>query len=223
MGDRVAKSGTRGESPAAQPSLTLLFCGVLAHPWAPRIPPRYEARVSGFRLFGPSPFFIAKAFDIVGAGGSLLAAAWLVSSSQFEVAKLLCVQSRSCPGITFAFTQKMPDQHRQFASRCNSRHVLTAPGAHAQKESAKRSGRPRGRPSGFDQHAASMSAALLGDPSVVGGSRSRLPDAWVKAKITHELFRRFEPARVSDRGYDCQRDDHVDAGDGHDLFGAAVF
>ena len=70
---------------------------------------------------------------------------------------------------------------------------------------------------------AGMPAALLGDAAMMGRSRSRLPDAWVKAKIADQLFRRLEPAGVADRGHDCQRDDHVDARDGHDALGAAVF
>ena len=50
-----------------------------------------------------------------------------------------------------------------------------------------------------------------------------MPDAWVKAEIADELFRRLEPAGVADRGHDGQRHDHVDARNGHDALGAAVF
>ena len=46
--------------------------------------------------------------------------------------------------------------------------MLTAPGAHALKEGAQRARHARRRPRRLHQHAAGVTASLLGDPPMVG-------------------------------------------------------
>src|SRR5208282_5979499 len=75
--------------------------------------------------------------------------------------------------------------------------------------------RSGGCPSRLDQHAAGMSPPLLGDPTMVCWTWSRLPDARIETEITHELLRLDEAVDVADRCGDGERHDHVDAGDRH--------
>src|SRR5580704_11699000 len=74
MGDRAAKSRTRGASPAGQPSSSPLGCGARAHPLGTtRIPTGDEARVGRLGLLDPSALLIAMALDIVRVGRAFLA------------------------------------------------------------------------------------------------------------------------------------------------------
>jgi hypothetical protein len=109
----------------------------------------------------------------------------------------------------------MPDQNGELASRRDGGHMLPALRSDPQKESAQGPRRPGGGPSRLDQHSAGMSAPLLGDPAMVSGTRSRLPDARIETEITHELLRIAEAVDVADPCDDGERHDHVDAGDRH--------
>src|SRR5580704_19497707 len=92
--------------------------------------------------------------------------------------------------------------------------MLPALRSDPQKESAQRPRRrPGGGPSRLDQHSAGMSAPLFGDPAMVSGTWSRLPDARIETEITHQLLRLAEAVDVADRRDDGERHDHVDAGD----------
>ena len=84
-----------------------------------------------------------------------------------------------------------------------------------QKESAQGPGRAGGGPSRLDQHAAGMSAPLLGDPTMVRGTWPRLADARIETEITHELLGLAEAVDVADRCDDGERHDHVEAWDRH--------
>jgi hypothetical protein len=88
-------------------------------------------------------------------------------SAQFETAELSGVQGGTHPGVIFTPAQHVPGQDRELARGGNSGHVLTAPGSDPQKEGAQRTWDTGGDPSGFDQHAAGVSASSLGDPATM--------------------------------------------------------
>jgi len=67
-----------------------------------------------------------------------------------------------------------------------------------------------------------MSSALLGDPAMVGRSRTRLPYARIEAEVADELFRSVEAPDLADCGGDGERHDHVDPGDCHQAFDTLV-
>lgn len=119
------------------------------------------------------------------------------------------------PGVTLALHQQMPDHDGEFACGRDGGDVLAAPGPHAQKEGPQRSGSTSGRPCRLDEHAARMTATLLGDPPMVCWTWARLADARVQPEITHELLRLVEARHVADRRLHRQRDGHVDAGNEH--------
>src|SRR6516162_5897649 len=105
-GDREAKSRARGASPAAQPSLSHLICGVCARPLrTARIPTSDEPGVGRLGLLDPSTLLIALALDIVGVSRAFLPALGLVTRLQLEIAQLPSVQRWSGPRIAFAFAQ----------------------------------------------------------------------------------------------------------------------
>jgi hypothetical protein len=56
---------------------------------------------------------------------------------------------------------------------------------------------------------------VLGDPSVHGGTSSRLAHARVEPEVADQLGGRSEAAEVADCGHNRERDGHVDAGDRH--------
>jgi hypothetical protein len=100
--------------------------------------------------------------------------------------------------------------------------MLIAAGPHAQEERAQRTRRSRRRPGGLDEHAARMSAALLGNPPVISRSRSRLSDARVEVEVADKLLRLLEAPNLADRRHDGERHHHVDARNCHQAFGALV-
>ena len=123
-------------------------------------------------MLDPPALLIAMALDIVGMGRAFLATLGLVPRFQFQIAQLPRVQRRPGPRIAFAFAQQMPDDHRELAGGRDGGDMLTAAGAYSQEERAQRTWRSRRRPGRLDEHAARMSAALLGDPAVIGRSRA---------------------------------------------------
>jgi hypothetical protein len=116
----------------------------------------------------------------------------------------------------------MPDHDGELACSRDGSDMLATAGPDAEEKSAQRSWRSRRRPGRFDEHTARMSAALLGDPTMVGGAWSGLPDAWVQAEITHKLLRLIETGHLADRRLHRQRDGHVDTGDGHQALHAII-
>src|SRR5271155_1322886 len=168
MGERVAKSGARGASPAAQPSSSHLGCGACAHPLGtPGSPASDEASVSCFGLLDPPALLIAMALDIVSVSCASLAAFGFISRLQLQIAQFPGVQRRPGPHVAFAFAQQMPDEHRELTGRRDSGDMLTAAGADSQEERPQRTRRSRCRPSRLDEHAARMPTALLRDPAVI--------------------------------------------------------
>jgi len=116
----------------------------------------------------------------------------------------------------------MPDDHRELPGCRDGGDMLTAAGANPKEEGAQGTGRSRRRPGGLDEHAARMSAALLGNPSVISRSRSGLSDARVEAEVADELLRLPEASNLADRRHDGERHHHVDARNCHQAFGALV-
>jgi hypothetical protein len=88
---------------------------------------------------------------------------------------------------SFAFAQEMPDQDGKFSSGRDGGDVLSAPSAHALEEGPRRARHTRRRPCRLHQHAAGVSASLLGDPSMVSRSWSGLPDTRIEAEIADKL------------------------------------
>src|SRR5580700_9366238 len=201
MGDRAAKSRVRGASPAAQPSSSHLGCGARAHPLGTtRIPTGDAARVGRLGLLDPSALLIAMALDIVRVGRASLATRGLVPRFQLQIAQLPRVQRRPGPHVAFAFAQQMPDEHRELTGGRDSSDMLTAAGADSQEERTQWTRRSRCRPSRLDEHAARMPTALLRDPAVIRGPRTRLAHTRVEAKVAHQLLRLLEASHVADRG-----------------------
>ena len=52
-----------------------------------------------------------------------------------------------------------------------------------------------------------MSAALLGNPSVIGRSRPGLSDARVEAEVADELLRLLEAPNLADRRHDGEQEE----------------
>ena len=71
------------------------------------------------------------------------------------------------------------------------------------------------RPARLDQHAARVPAASLGDAPVLGRSRSGLPHARVQPEIADQLLGSGKALDIPDRGDQCEGDNHINAGDGH--------
>ena len=111
----------------------------------------------------PAPY-VAAAGRLPLLRCTLLAARRLVPGLEFHVAQLLGVQGRPCPCVALALHQQMPDHDGEFARGCDGCDMLAAAGPDAQEEGPQRSRRACGRPGRLDEHAARMSAALLGDP-----------------------------------------------------------
>ena len=148
----------------------------------------------------------------------LLAAGRLVTGFELEITQLPGVQRRTRPEIALILCQKVPDQDGELACRRHSGDVLPAPALHAQKETAQRARRAGCGPARLDQHAASVAAALLGDPPMVSRPRSRLPHARVQPEIADELLGFGKALDIADRGDQRERDNHINAGDGHQAF-----
>ena len=109
----------------------------------------------------------------------------------------------------------MPDDHCELAGSRDGGDMLTAAGTDPKEKSAQRTWRSRSGPGGLDEHAARMSAALLGNPSVISWSRSGLSDARVETEVADELLGSVETTRLADRRHDGKRHDHIDARDCH--------
>src|ERR1700690_1620315 len=107
-------------------------------------------------------------------------------------------------------------------STASLRAVATAAGADSQEERTQRTRRSRCRPSRLDEHATRMPTALLRDPVVIRGPRTRLAHTRVEAKVAHQLLRLLEASHVAYRGYDGERHHHVDPRDCHQAFSALV-
>jgi hypothetical protein len=60
-----------------------------------------------------------------------------------------------------------------------------------------------------------LASALLGDPSVVGGSLARLAGARIETKITDQICGIFETTHITDGGCNARRYRHVDARQRH--------
>ena len=175
MGDCVAKSRVRGESPAAQPQRrSSLAAPVRA--WTARVPAADQTLVCLLGLFAATPLPLADRGQVVRVSPPRWPRRAGCPGTEFEVTDLLGVQRRTDPGIVFPAPQQMPDDHRQLASGRDGSDVLATTRADPQKEGAQRTRRPCRRPGGLNQHATSMATALFGDPAVVDRSRSRLPD-----------------------------------------------
>ena len=182
-GDRAAKSGTRGESPAAQPLSSFLLCGACARLWSPWIPASHEPRIGCLGLLDPAPLLLAMALEVIGVGGPFLSAGSPVSRFELEITQLPGMQGRTRPQIALALAQQMPEQNRELARRCNRRNVLPASGADPQEEGPQGTRCSRCHPRCLDEHAASVAATLLGYPPVIGRPRTGLPYTGVEAKI----------------------------------------
>ena len=101
-------------------------------------------------------------------------------------------------------------------SRCASAKAVTL------TTPTQRTRRSRCRPSRLDKHAARMPTALLGDPAVIRGPRTRLAHTRVEAKVAHQLLRLLEASHVADRRHNGERHHHVDPWDCHRAFDALV-
>src|SRR5215472_17795498 len=99
----------------------------------------------------------------------------------------------------------MPDQDSKLACSRDGSDVLPAPALHAQKETAQRARAARCDPARLDQHAARVSAALLGNPSMTGWPRSGLPHARVQPEITDQLLGFSKALDIADRGDQRER------------------
>jgi hypothetical protein len=95
----------------------------------------------------------------------------------------------------------MPDQYGQFACRCDGGDVLPTLGLRAQKGAAQRARCGRCGPTGLDQHAASVSTRLLGNPPVVRRSWSGLPDARVQTEIADQLLGTGKTLDIANRSH----------------------
>jgi len=102
------------------------------------------------------------------------------------------------------------DWHRRDRS-----DVLAAPALHPKKKATQRTWRTRCGPARLDEHAARMPAALLGDPPMVCRSGSRLPHTWVQPEIADQLLGFGKTLDIADRRDQCERDNHINAGDCH--------
>jgi hypothetical protein len=173
-------------------------------------------------LLDPSALLIAMALDIVGVSRASLPALGPVTRLQLEIAQLSRVQRRLGPRIAFALAQQMPDDHRELAGGRDSGDMLTAAGAYSKEERTQRTRRSRRRPSRLDEHAARMPTALLGDPAVIRGPRTRLAHTRVEAKVAHQLLRLLEASHVTDCGHDGERHHHVDPRDCRQAFDTLV-
>jgi hypothetical protein len=67
-----------------------------------------------------------------------------------------------------------------------------------------------------------MPTALLRDPAVIRGPRTRLAHTRVEAKGAHQLLRLLGASPLADRGHDGERHNHVDPWDCHQAFDALV-
>ncbi len=181
----------------------------------PGLQPATKTRVSGLGLLDPAALLVALAFQVVGVCRSLLAAGRLMTGPELEIAQLSGMQGGTGPEIALVLGQQMPDQDGELARRCDGRDMLSPPGLHAQKEAAQRTWGARCRPGGLDQHAAGMTAALLGDPPMISGARPGLPHARVQPEIANELLGFGKARDFADRGNQRECYNHVDAGDGH--------
>jgi hypothetical protein len=102
------------------------------------------------------------------------------------------------------------------AATCWPRRALTR-----RKKALKGPGARRG-PGGLYEHAAGMTAALLGNPAVISRPWSRLPDTWVQAEVADKLLRFVKARHIANRSYDRKRHHHVDARDRHQALDAIV-
>jgi hypothetical protein len=215
MGDCVAKSRVRGESPAAQPQRRSSFAAPVRALGPRGVPAADQTLVCLLGLFAATPLPLADRGQVVRVSRAPLATAGRMPGTEFEVTDLLGVQRRTDPGIVFLAPQQMPDDHRQLARGRDGSDVLATTRADPQEEGAQRPRRPCRRPGGLNQHATSMATALFGDPAVVDRSWSRLPDARVQAEVTDQVPRSRETPDVADRGQHPERDHHVDARNRH--------
>ena len=67
-----------------------------------------------------------------------------------------------------------------------------------------------------------MGPALLSDPAMIGGFVSRLAYSGIETEIADEFLRRREAPDIANCRQNAQSDDHVDAGDCHQLFHARL-
>jgi hypothetical protein len=85
---------------------------------------------------------------------SPLAASWLVSGLQFEIAHFPGMQRRAGPQIAFALAQQMPDQDGELAGMSMRSRLAQWP-RHTSR-----------CPRRLDQHAAGMSTPLFGNSPI---------------------------------------------------------
>lgn len=116
----------------------------------------------------------------------------------------------------------MPDHDGEFTRGRDCRHMLATPWPDPEKESSQGAWRARRGPDRLYEHAASMTAALLGNPAVISRPWSRLPDTWIEAKVADKLLRFVETGHIANCSHDRERHYHVDARDRHQALDTVV-
>jgi len=125
-------------------------------------------------------------------------------------------------GVVLAFGGEVPAEHDHLAGDGDHRDLDASPLADPsieRSERSRRAGRGEGR---FDDHAAGLGAAGLGDPPVDGGAVAGLADPGVQAEIGHEAVGVGEAREVADGGEQRHGDGDINAGHGHEPGGGGV-
>jgi hypothetical protein len=112
---------------------------------------------------------LSDCFEGVRGGGAFAALAGRQAGAQLEGSAFLVGQRRAREGVVLAAFDHRPAQAHQLAGGGDDRDLGAAAGADTLKERPQRARRSRGSERGLDQHPASVSPALLGDPAMAGG------------------------------------------------------
>jgi transposase-like protein len=158
--------------------------------------------VGGLALGGQVAFGGADRFEGVAGGGALAAGGGGQPGAQLELALLVGDQRGQREGVVLLFDDQVPAQHGEFAGGGHHGDLHAAAGPHPLIERAQRAGGFGGGPGGFDQHAAGVRRAGLGDPAVAGGLAAGLAHPRVEPEIADQVLRGAEPGEVADRGHD---------------------
>jgi len=125
------------------------------------------------------------------------------------------VEAGAGEAVVLAVGDQVPAEHGHLARGRDGGDLEAAAFLDASVERAQRPCGASGAEGRFDEHAAGLGRAGLGDPAVCRRAVAGLADAGVEAEVGDESVGTVEPVEVADCGEDRDRDGDIDPGHGH--------